>query len=179
MPVINTHFNVKRKTKSYKLHILVFLKLYLFAQYQTMGKHILLITLFFSICFFCKAQENKYRYNPLKKNWVKTMPNITFCGKTEGIILLDSLSAESIISISPPYTFHSLSVYFGGSGFANPILTGFIGTTSKELITFYKISPLKDLIKKCNSGTKIVLTNIIVIKDKLIYDALDVTYIVK
>jgi hypothetical protein len=140
-----------------------------------------LLTLLFIFCIiglFSYAQENKSGYGLPKKNWVKTKPIIIFCGKESGEILLDSISVESIISVKSPYSFHSLSIVFGGAGFVNPILVGY-GSSSKDKITFYKLSSFKDLLKKSKAGTKIGLTNIQVIKDKTIYDAPDVTYIVK
>ena len=142
-----------------------------------MAKIIFLSSLFIMFCFFSNAQKNKY-YNDLsKKNWVKTKPFITFCGKEAGVVLLDSISEKSLITIQSPFTFHSLSINFGGAGFQSPILVGY-GSSTKDNITFYKLSPFQDLIKKLQTGTKITLTNIQVLKDKIIYDVPDVSYIV-
>jgi hypothetical protein len=143
-----------------------------------MAKYIFLSFLFIMIYFFSNAQENKSGYGFPQKNWVKTKPIIIFCGKESGEIPLDSISLESIISVNSPYSFHSLSIVFGGAGFVSPILVGY-GSSSKDKITFYKLSSFKELLKKCRAGTKIGLTNIQVIKDRTIYDAPDVTYTVK
>ncbi len=155
----------------------IFFKNYICQLIKIMAKIIFLSPLFIMICFFSNAQQNKY-YNGLsKKNWVKTKPFITFCGKEAGAVLLDSISVKSLITIKNPYTFRGLSINFGGVGFQSPILVGY-GASTKESITFYKVSPFQEIIKKCQIGTKITLTNIKVFKDKIIYDVPDVTYIV-
>ena len=127
--------------------------------------------------FFSNAQENKSGYGLSKKNWVKKIPFITFCGKERGKVLLDSISVQSIITIENPYTFQSLSIIFGGAGFLSPIIVGY-GVSKKDNVTFFKLDSFQDIIKKCQAGTKITLTNIKVSKDKIIYDVPDVTYIV-
>ena len=144
-----------------------------------MARFVSLFFFFLMSCFFSNAQENKSGNGLPKKNWVKTKPYITFCGKEGGAVLLDSISQESLITIKSPYSFQQLSVMFSGVGFLNPRLIGFVASTSKNIITHYPLSSFQDVIKKCRSGTTITLTDIQVFKDKIIYDVPDVAYIVK
>ena len=142
-----------------------------------MARFVFLFFFFMMSYFFSNAQENKSAYGLPKKNWVKTKPFITFCGKEGGEVLLDSISVESIITIKSLYTFQRLSINFGGAGFLSLVLAGYLPST-KDNVTFFKLSSFRDLIKKCQAGTKITLINIQVVKDKIIYDVPDVTYIV-
>ena len=143
-----------------------------------MARFVFLFFFFMMSYFFSNAQENKSGNGLPKKNWVKTKPYITFCGKEGGAVLLDSISQESLITIKSPYSFQQLSVMFSGVGFLNPILVGY-SAAIKDTVTSYKLSSFQDVIKKCRSGTKITLTDIQVFKDKIIYDVPDVAYIVK
>ena len=143
-----------------------------------MARFVFLFFFFWMSYFFSDAQENNSGYRLPKKNWVKTKPYITFCGNERGEISLDSISVESLITIKSPYSFRCLSIVIGGAGFLNPILVGY-SAAIKDTVTSYKLFSLKDLIKKCQAGTKITLTNIQVFKDKIIYDVPDVAYIVK
>ena len=108
---------------------------------------------FFSLIsyFFSNAQENKSGYGLPKKNWVKTKPFITFCGKERGEILLDSISVDSLITIKSPYSFRCLSIVLGGAGFLNPILVGY-SAAIKDTVTSYKLFSFQDLIKKFQAG---------------------------
>ncbi len=111
-----------------------------------------------------------------KKNYVKTKPNMLFCGKNEGFILLDSLKGTPILSVPAPYTLISTSVIFGGAGFVSPrIGTLMNGPNSGNL----HLTALTDLLKFCTDGTKIAFLEIKLKKDKIIYDAPDMIFIVK
>ena len=143
-----------------------------------MARFVFLFFFFMMSYFFSDAQENNSGYRLPKKNWVKTKPFITFCGKEGGEISLGLISVDSLITIKSPYSFRCLSIVLGGAGFLNPILIGY-SAAIKDTVTFYKLFSFQDLIKKSQAGTKITLTNIQVFKDKIIYDVPDVTYIVK
>jgi hypothetical protein len=104
-------------------------------------------------------------------NHLKSLPVTTFCGKTGGFILLDSIKKTQGFLISPLYTLKSASVYFGGSGFTNPIVVS-IASTSLG-------GGMADLFKRCREGTRIAFINIKVINANKIYDATDMIFTIK
>jgi hypothetical protein len=135
-----------------------------------MYKLLTLLFIFCITCLFSYAQE-KVNITSTKKNYLKTKPYITFCGKTEGFVLLDSLLKVKSILMPEAYTLKSVSVYIGGGkGYSEPLIASL---TENSLIA------LTNIFKRCTEGTRIVLMNIKILKDKIIYDAPDMDFTVK
>ena len=132
-----------------------------------------LLTLLFIFCelsIFSFAQE-KAIVASNKKVYLKTKPNITFCDKTEGYILLNSLLNAKNILMSNAYTLKSVSIYIGGGkGYSEPVIATLAGNS---------LSALTKIFKRCSEGTRIVFMNIKILKDNIIYDAPDINFIVK
>lgn len=132
-----------------------------------------LLTLLFIFCelsIFSFAQE-KTIVASNKKVYLKTKPNITFCGKTEGYILLDSLLNAKNILMPNTYTLKSVSIYIGGGkGYSEPVIVNLAGNS---------LSALTKIFKRCHEGTKIVFMNIKIENNKKIYDAPDMSFTIK
>jgi hypothetical protein len=132
-----------------------------------------LLTLLFIFCItglFPYAQE-KANITSTKKNYLKTKPYITFCGKTEGFVLLDSLLKVKSILMPDGLTLKSVSIYIGGGkGYSQPIIASLAGNS---------LSALTKMFNRCTEGTRIVLMNIKILKDKIIYDAPDMSFTIK
>jgi hypothetical protein len=119
---------------------------------------------------FSFAQE-KVNITSTKKNYLKTKPNITFCGKTEGFVLLDSLLKVKNILKPTAYTLKSVSIYIGGGkGYSQPLIASVEGNS---------LSALAKIFKRCTEGTRIVFMNIKIAKGNIIYDAPDMNFTVK
>ena len=137
-----------------------------------MLKRLILLLTFFTCCKFVFAQGS----GVAKKNYVKTNPNMLFCGKNDGFILLDSLKGTPVLSVPVPYTLISTTLILNGAGFSSPkIATLFSGPNSRSL----RLDALGELLKQFTVGTKIAFLNIKIKKDKIIYDAPDMIFIVK
>ena len=102
-----------------------------------------------------------------KYNKLNPSPIITFCGKSRGDILLDSLKKVKKIFVSFPYTLKSATVYFG----CNDVVIASLSSA--------ELSPIFDLFKRCGDGTRITFVSI-KIKDKnKIYQVPDMSFLVK
>ncbi len=105
-------------------------------------------------------QEQKY-------NRLKPKPIITFCGKSVGFILLDSLKKVKELFISSPYKLKSATIYFG----CNDVVTASLNSSD--------LSPLFELFKRCGNETCITFV-LMKIKDKnKIYQAPDMSFTIK
>jgi hypothetical protein len=135
-----------------------------------MFKRLIFLFLFCMSSIFSFAQE-KVLITSNKKSYLKNRPNITFCGKREGSILLDSLLHAKAILVPDTYTLKSVTIYFGGgNGLSEAVMASLSGNN---------LSPLSSIIKRCKQGTKIFLVNIKIIKENTIYDAPDMSFTVK
>jgi hypothetical protein len=135
-----------------------------------MYKRITFLFIFCLLSMFSFSQE-KVVITLNKKNYLKTKPNITFCGKTEGYILLDSLLKVKNILMPDGYKLKSVSIYFGGGkGYSEPVIANIEGSS---------LGALDKIFKRCTEGTRIVFMNIKMLKGNIIYDAADMNFTVK
>jgi hypothetical protein len=144
-----------------------------------MYKPLIFLFIFCAASIFCFAQEklivNKGVGKVLSKQeknkeYLKQIPVTTFCGIDNGVILLDSLKKVNDFFIQPPYTLKSVSVYFGGTGFNQPIVASIFDTG---------LSAFEDLFKRCKEGTRIAFINIKIVKANKLYDAPDMIFTIK
>jgi hypothetical protein len=135
-----------------------------------MYKLLTFLFIFCAISIFSFAQE-KAIVASNKKGYLKTKPNITFCGKTEGYVLLDSLLKAKNILMPDGYTLKSVSIYIGGGkGYSEPVIASLVGNS---------LSTLTKIFMRCKEGTRIVFMNIKIVKENIIYDAPDMNFTVK
>jgi hypothetical protein len=135
-----------------------------------MYKRLSFLFIFCVMSMFSFAQE-KVMTASNKKNYLKNKPNITFCGKTEGYILLDSLLKVKNILMPDGYKLKSVSIYFGGGkGYSEPVIANIEGSS---------LGALDKIFKRCTEGTRIVFMNIRITKAGIIYDASDMNFTVK
>jgi hypothetical protein len=135
-----------------------------------MFKHLTFLFTFCVVSIFTFAQEKAITTLNNKKSYLKTKLNITFCGKTEGSILLDSLLNAKEILIPDTYSLKSLTIYFGGgNSLSEAVMASLCGKN---------LSALSSIIKRCRQGTKIFFVDIKIIKDNKIYDAPDMSFTV-
>ena len=135
-----------------------------------MYKGIAFLFIFCVIGFFSYAQE-KVNITSTKKNYLKIKPYITFCGKTEGFVFLDSLLKVENILMPAAYKLKSVSIYIGGGkGYSQPVIASVAGNS---------LSALTNIFKRCSEGTRIVFMNIKILKDNIIYDAPDMSFTIK
>ena len=100
-------------------------------------------------------------------NNLKPRPVVTFCGKSFGFILKDSLEAVKKLFLSPPYELKSATVYFG----CNDAVV--VNLSSADLL------PLINYFKKCGDGTCIYFTLIKIKNKNKIYNAPEMSFNVK
>jgi hypothetical protein len=128
----------------------------------------------FIFCFvsiFSFGQEKAIIKVTNSKSYLQTKPYITFCGKTEGFVLLDSLLKVKSILMPEAYTLKSVSIYIGGGKeYSQPVIASLAGNS---------LIVLTNIFKRCSEGTRIVFMNIKILKDNIIYDAPDMNFIVK
>ncbi len=135
-----------------------------------MYKLLTFLFIFCEISTFSFAQE-KAIIASNKKVYLKTKPNITFCGKTEGYVLLDSLLKAKNILMPDDLTIKSISIYIGGGkGYSEPVIANLTGNS---------LSALTNIFKRCSEGTRVVFMNIKMLKGNIIYDTPDMNFTVK
>jgi hypothetical protein len=136
-----------------------------------MHKLLFFLFIFCFVSMFSFGQVKAIIKATNNKSYLKTKPNITFCGKTEGYVLLDSLLKAKNILMPDDMTLKSVSIYIGGGkGFLQPVIASTAGNS---------LSALAKMFKRCTEGTRIVFMNIKILKDKIIYDAPDMNFTVK